>query len=113
MKRAAICGARAHACRVETRLDTFSRLRKIFAGRRHECRRGTPRGARHQGNQHLCEWVTGCGEKSRYFPTAVARYCAIALTSASDACAPRVTIFSTMAVHSASFIRWLVTTSTA
>ena len=46
--------------------------------------------------------------RPRVFP----RYSTITVTSASDACAPRATIFCTIAFQSVGFIRWLVTTST-
>ena len=44
-------------------------------------------------------------------PSVFARYSTIAVASASDACAPRATIARTIASHSFSLMRWLVTTS--
>src|SRR5947209_14874191 len=44
-------------------------------------------------------------------PNVLARYSTMTLASASDAVAPRATMFCTIAFHSFSFIRCVVTTS--
>ena len=62
--------------------------------------------------EQRCQISRKFRRSSRYRPSVFARYSTIAFTSPSDACAPRATMFCTIAFHSFAFIRWLVTTST-
>src|SRR5690348_6152343 len=71
-----------------------------------------PRERRPLVSRHSGLGAVGPTRLARHRPSVSDRYSTIALTSASDAVAPRATIFCTTAFHSFASIRWLVTTST-